>query len=91
MDKSSRSLSPVASLLRQVRESKGCSARALSVSAGLSQAYVSKVETGDIEPSLYGFSKIAIALQLNHHEIYSIVLVESARQRHQEQQEKEQS
>ncbi len=75
----------VAQLLRDVRVKQGISARALSLQAGLSPSYVGKLESGEVEPSLYGFSKVATVLRLNRHEVYSIVLLESQRNRQEQQ------
>lgn len=66
----------LSSLLRQARESKGLSARALSLEAGLSPSYVGKVEAGEIEPSLRTFAAIAVALELNPYEVFFCVLAD---------------
>lgn len=56
-------------LLRNVREARGYSARALSHRAGLSDAYVGKIESGALDPSLKSFLAIVEALELNDREI----------------------
>lgn len=60
-------------LLKQARTNKKLSARHLSLAAGLSPSYVSKVEAGEIEPSLKAFNSIASVLKLTDVEILFIV------------------
>jgi transcriptional regulator with XRE-family HTH domain len=60
-------------LLRLKRTQAGLSARALSLAAGQSGSYVSKVEAGTLEPSLKGFSKLATVLNLTPLELLLIV------------------
>jgi transcriptional regulator with XRE-family HTH domain len=52
------------------------SARALSARAGLSPAYVGKVEAGTIDPSLKAFARIAIALGMSQQEIWWLIMSE---------------
>lgn len=59
--------------IRYVRERKGMSARALSQTAGLSAAYVSKVERGEMEPSLKAFGRLAIVLEMTEAEVNLLV------------------
>jgi transcriptional regulator with XRE-family HTH domain len=66
-------------LLRLKRQQRGLSARGLSVSAGLSDSYVSRLEAGSIEMSLKSFSKLAHALHMNIHEIALIINCEATR------------
>lgn len=54
-----------------------CSARALSLNAGLSDAYVGKIESGAIEPSLRGFAKLAVALGMSATEIFMVIRAEA--------------
>lgn len=65
-------------LIRMVRERQKMSARALSAKANLSPSYVGKVESGEIEPSLKAFGRIALALHLSRQEIW-LCVVESVR------------
>lgn len=59
--------------LRQRREERGLSARELSIRAGLSESYVGKLESGQIDPSLRCFARIAMALDLTPQEIAFVV------------------
>jgi len=59
--------------IRFKRKELGISARALSLRAGLSAAYVFKVETGAIEPSLRSFSLLAAALGMSMAEVWVCV------------------
>lgn len=59
----------LADVLREFRERRGVSKRALSQKAQLSPSYVGKLEAGEIEPSLRSFLQIARALGLNQHEV----------------------
>lgn len=63
----------VRDLLRMRRETLGLSARKLSLNAGLSDSVVGKIESGEIQPSLRVFARIAVELRLNHHEIAVLV------------------
>jgi transcriptional regulator with XRE-family HTH domain len=65
-------------LIRMARERQKMSARALSAKANLSPSYVGKVESGEIEPSLKAFARIALALHLSRQEIW-LCVVESVR------------
>lgn len=65
------------SAIRVLRERRGLSARALSLAAGLSPAYVSKVEAGHIEPSVRAFGCIARVLNMNAMEITACVYAEA--------------
>lgn len=63
----------VSSALRFRRQRLGLSARALSEMIEASPSYVSKVESGEIEPSLHAFSRIVTALQLSMFEVGFLV------------------
>lgn len=63
--------------IRFLRKQRGMSARALSIKAGLSPAYVFKVETGAIEPSLRSFARLAVALGMNQGEVWVCVVNET--------------
>lgn len=65
----------LATAIRYQRTKKGLSARALSEQAGLSPSYVSKVESGEIEPSLRAFARIATALELNLYELQLLLQI----------------
>lgn len=68
-----------ADAIRLLRERAGLSARQLSAAAGLSPAYVNKVESGQIEPSFRAFAKIARQLGMTQREIYLLVCGEAER------------
>lgn len=51
--------SSVGGIVKFARERAGLSTRELSRAAGLSASYVSKLESGSIEPSLKAFSRLA--------------------------------
>lgn len=65
-------------IIRCKRRELGLSARALSLRAGLSAAYVFKVEKGVIEPSLRSFARLAVALGMNTGEVWVCVAHEAA-------------
>lgn len=65
-----------AAALQFLRKRKGLSARALSVAAGLSPSYVSKVESGEVQPSLHAFSRLARELRMTQHEVLFIIAAE---------------
>lgn len=67
----------VAEVIRHLREKKGWSTRALSQAAGLSPSYVSKLESGEIEPSLRVFGRLALVLEMNQYEVYVCVMREA--------------
>lgn len=60
----------VAEVVKSKRAALGLSSRSLSKRAGLSPAYVAKVETGDVEPGLWAFAALAVELRLTMHEIF---------------------
>lgn len=60
--------------IEMLRRPTGLSARALSLSAGLSQSYVGKVEKGELEPSLRAFALITKQLDLSGREIHVLVV-----------------
>lgn len=55
------------------RQRTTMSARALSIYAGLSESYVGKVESGNMDPSMRAFAKIAVALKLTPGELAVII------------------
>lgn len=63
--------------IRFARERKQLSARALSLRAGLSPAYVFKAETGAIEPSFRSFCRLALALDMTVQEVWVCVVNEA--------------
>lgn len=60
----------LAEAVQYLRSQRGLSARALSLRAGLSASYVGKFEHREIEPSIGVFARIALALEMNSHELY---------------------
>lgn len=63
----------VGQLIRLRREACGLSAGGLSSKADLSRSYVSKLESGELAPSLQAFSHIATALDLTPGEVFVAV------------------
>lgn len=63
----------VAEVVKAKRASLGLSARALSSRAGLSEAYVGRLESGALEPGLWAFAALAVELRLTMHEIYLLL------------------
>lgn len=69
MTSSVPALLTLAEVLREFRVRRKLSKRALSKEAGLSSSYIGKLEAGVIDPSMRAFAQIALALELNSHEI----------------------
>lgn len=63
--------------IRLARERRGLSGRALGPKASLSTGYVSKVEAGDLDPSLSCFSRLAVALGMTPLEVWVVVRTEA--------------
>ena len=63
----------VSDILKAARLNRGWSARQLSELADLSPSYVSKVESGRINPSLEAFGRLVRLLDFNDTEIAFIV------------------
>lgn len=68
----------VGAAIRHLRERQGISARALSAKAGLSSAYVTKVESGTVEPSLRAFARLAMALGMTAGEVWTVIVNEGS-------------
>lgn len=66
-------------VLKSAREQLNLSKRQLSLAAGLSESYVGKVESGEIDPSFRCFAKLACQLNLNAREVHLLVLQEASR------------
>ena len=60
---------PLGAVVKMLRDEKSLSARALSLSCGLSASYVSKLESGSSKPTVDTLMKIATELELNESEI----------------------
>lgn len=71
----------VPEMIRFARQRLNMSARALSISAGLSPSYVGKLESGEIDPSFRSFAKIAVVLNLTTAEIICCVLSDARHER----------
>ncbi len=71
-------MSGAGDLLAAARRSRGVSAGALSVQAGLSRSYLSKIEDGTCRPSVRALGLLARALCLSPHEVFWAVMAESA-------------
>lgn len=56
------------------RQQVGLSARALSLRAGLSPAYVHKLEAGTLDPSLANFARLAIEVGMTAEETWVCVI-----------------
>ena len=70
---------PLGEVVQAVRLRSKLSARELSARAGLSPSYITKLESGTVEPSLRAFARIAKVLNLSSAEIVFIVLQEGLR------------
>jgi transcriptional regulator with XRE-family HTH domain len=62
-------------LVSLLRRRRGWSQRQLSHAVGRSPAYLSKVEAGEIDPSLAAFAAIAVALGMNPFEVWTLLRV----------------
>lgn len=62
-------------LMRFLRERKDISARALSEKSGLSLSYISKMENGDVTPTVEVFSKIITNLDLSQAELVYLIRI----------------
>jgi len=63
-------------LFHELRKRSGISARELSLKAGLSPAYVSKIESGAMSPTVHAFASLMRCLNANVYEIYFILFGE---------------
>lgn len=68
-----------AEAIKATRLRRKMSCREVGAKAGLSPAYVGKVESGAIAPSLWAFAKIAAALEMTPKEVAFVVQLESRR------------
>ena len=68
----------VGAAIRFLREQRNLSARALSAKAGLSSAYVTKIENGRVEPSLRAFARLALALGMSQAEVWTVIVNEGS-------------
>jgi transcriptional regulator with XRE-family HTH domain len=68
----------VGAAIKALRVERNLSARALSAKASLSAAYVTKVENGAVEPSLKAFARLAVALNMTMHEVWTVVVNEGS-------------
>lgn len=59
-----------------LRERKGLSQRSLSALSARSVSYISKVESGFLQPSFRGFAQIAVALGMTPLEVWMLVQLE---------------
>jgi transcriptional regulator with XRE-family HTH domain len=60
-------------LMKSLRLSKNVSARGLSTECGFSPSYISKIESGDLMPSIETFSKIVQKLGCTDQEILFMI------------------
>lgn len=67
--------------VRYCRQRAKLSQRALGRRAGVSAAYVSRVEDGTIQPSLRAFARLATELGLSDQEIGIVIRQEAAQNR----------
>lgn len=70
----------IGELVAHARRRVGLSARQLSAQAGLSASYVTKLEAGELEPSLHSFARIAMATKMTQAEVFFCVVQESLRE-----------
>jgi transcriptional regulator with XRE-family HTH domain len=61
------------SMMKHLRLRKNISARELSIRSGLSSSYVSKVESGDINPTVDAFSRLVDNLDCTDFEIVFLI------------------
>ena len=54
---------PLAAMIRRARELEGLSMRGLARRSGLSAAQISRIETGEVKPSMETLAKLAFALE----------------------------
>jgi transcriptional regulator with XRE-family HTH domain len=54
---------PLAAMIRQARELEGLSMRGLARRSDLSAAQISRIETGEVKPSMETLAKLAVALE----------------------------
>lgn len=66
----------VGDLIKLKREALGLSARDLSIRIGKSSSYVSKLESGTLDPTLNTFARLASELSMNHYEVSACLAVE---------------
>lgn len=66
----------LADAVRYLRMQRGLSTRALSNEAGLSPSYISKLEAGEVEPSVRVFGRIALVLGMSPQEVFFCVVQE---------------
>jgi transcriptional regulator with XRE-family HTH domain len=69
--------SGVGELVRRTRVHRGVSQRALGEKAGLSSAYIYKLERGHLQPGLRAFATIAVALRMNPIEVWILLRAEA--------------
>lgn len=62
-------------LMRFLRERQDISARALSEKSGLSLSYVSKMENGDVTPTVEVFSKLVNNLDVSNAELIYLIRI----------------
>lgn len=70
---------PLGVVIRAQRKLHGLSARELSAKAGLSPSYITKLESGEIEPSLKAFGRIARVLRFTVSEVYFCTMQEATK------------
>ena len=70
----------LADLVRHRRTQLGVSARALSLTAGQSASYVSKLESGRIEPSFTAFARLVTTLGVSPAEVALVVALEAQKE-----------
>lgn len=59
--------------MKFLRERSGLSARQLSINAGLSTSYVSKVESGAVLPTIESFARLVSNLDITDKEIAYLI------------------
>lgn len=59
--------------IKEIRERKKVSIEQLEISTGISKERISKIEAGEIDPSISEAEKIAQVLEVNIGELYEIV------------------
>ena len=63
--------------IKSVRKSRGITQEQLAEKVGIGTANISYIETGKFAPSIENFEKIAVALNVEPHELYTFAVLKS--------------
>lgn len=70
--------------IKAVRKSRGITQEQLAEKVGIGTANISYIETGKFAPSIENFEKIALALNVEPHELYTFAVLKSTEDMKQE-------